>query len=201
VSVSRAATALLIIDMQNGFLDGAGSMAAIGLPYQELAPAVDGCVQLVAGARSAGVPVIFTRYVYEPGFTDGGLLPTELVPAMKEVNSLIRGTWDAEIVPALTPREGEIVIDKSRPSSFYGTRLEPFLTSLGIQSLVVAGVTTNICVETTVRDAGQRDYRTYVARDATAEFDPARHEHALNTMGFTFGWVVSVAEVLQAWSD
>lgn len=201
MTLSRSATALVIIDMQNGFLDQNGSMAKIGLPYQELQGAVEGCSRLVEAAREAQVPVIYTRYVYEPGFTDGGLLPTELVPAMRDVNALVRGTWDAEITSTLTPRENEIVIDKSRPSSFYGTRLEPFLTSLGIHSLVLAGVTTNICVETTARDAGQRDYRTYVVGDATAEYEKARHDHALNTIAFTFGWVTTVDDVINAWQQ
>jgi ureidoacrylate peracid hydrolase len=200
VPVPRTDTALLVIDMQNGFLDEKGSLATLGFPYEALQPAVAGCARLVAAAREAGVPVIWTRYVYAPGMLDGGLLPNELVPGMKEVGSLVDGTWDAEIIPALVPREDEIVIDKSRPSSFYGTRLEPFLTSLGVRSLVLAGVTTNICVETTARDAGQRDYRTYVVSDATAEYDPARHEHALTTIGFTFGWVTTLDDVVEGWS-
>ncbi len=201
MQLTRTNTALMVIDMQTGFLDAEGSMAKVGLPYEQLVPAIEGCARLVAAAREAGIPVIFTRYVYEPGFTDGGLLPNEFVPAMREVGSLVRGTWDAEIVPALTPRDDEIVIDKARPSSFYGTRLEPFLTNLGIRSLVVCGVTTNICVETTVRDAGQRDYYTYVVSDATAEFERERHEHALNAMGFLFGWVTTVDDVVKAWSE
>lgn len=200
MTVPRAGTALLIIDMQNGFLDERGSMASIGFSCTALQPAVAGCTRLASAARQAGVPVMWTRYVYAPGLVDGGLLANELVPAMKEAGSLVDGTWDAEIIPALAPHEGEIVIDKSRPSSFYGTRLEPYLTSMGVRSLVLAGVTTNICVETTARDAGQRDYRTYVVSDATAEYDPARHEHALNTIGFTFGWVTTVDAVLEGWS-
>lgn len=199
--VPRTDTALLVIDMQNGFLDEKGSLATLGFPYEALQPAVAGCARLVEAAREAGVPVIWTRYVYAPGMLDGGLLPNELVPGMKEVGSLVDGTWDAEIIPALVPREDEIVIDKSRPSSFYGTRLEPFLTSLGVRSLVLAGVTTNICVESTARDAGQRDYRTYVVSDATAEYDPARHDHALTTIGFTFGWVTTIDDVLTGWSE
>lgn len=201
MTVPRADTALLVIDMQNGFLDENGSLAKLGFPYEALQPAIPGCVRLVQGARQAGVPVLWTRYVYAPGLLDGGLLPNELVPGMKEVGSLVDGTWDAEIIPALVPREDEVIIDKSRPSSFYGTRLEPFLTSLGVRSLVLAGVTTNICVETTARDAGQRDYRTYVVSDATAEYDPARHEHALTTIGFTFGWVTTIDDVIAGWSE
>lgn len=192
-------SALLVIDMQNGFLDGKGSMATIGLDYRELLPAIAGTQTLVTAAHTAGIPVIYTRYVYMSDYSDGGLLPNELVPAMREVNALTNGTWDAEIVPQLEPHEGDIIIDKSRPSSFYGTKLEPVLTSLGVRNLVMAGVTTNICVETTARDAGQRDYRVHVVSDATAEFEKARHDHALNTIAFTFGWVNTVDEVLAGW--
>lgn len=193
-------TALLVIDMQNGFLDPAGSMARIGMPNEALTPAVAGCERLVAAARSAGVPVIFTRYVYQPGYADGGVLPNELVPEMVEAEALLSGTWDADIVPSLTPAAGEVVIDKSRPSSFYGTQLEPVLTSQDIRNLVLCGVTTNICVETTARDAGQRDYRVHVVGDACAEYDQTRHEVALGTMGFAFGWVTDTDAMVEAWS-
>ena len=200
MSVTKERTALLVVDMQNGFLDASGSMARIGMPHEALVPAIAGCERLVDGARRAGVPVIFTRYVYQPGYPDGGLLPTEKVPQMTEVQSLVVGTWDAEIVPALQPAEGEVVIDKSRPSSFYGTQLEPVLTSQDIRSLVICGVTTNICVETTARDAGQRDYRVHVVSDAVAEYDQTRHEVALGTIGFAFGWLATTDEVVAAWS-
>ncbi|TDC54300.1 cysteine hydrolase [Actinomadura sp. KC345] len=200
MDITRENTALLVVDMQNGFLEDKGSMAAVGLPHEELRPAVPGCRTLIDAARAAGVPVIFTRYVFQPDYADGGVLPNHIVPAMKEVGALAAGSWDAEIVDGLAPAEGEIVIDKSRPSSFYGTRLEPVLTNLGIRSLVICGVTTNICVETTARDAGQRDYYVHVVSDATAEFDQARHEHALTGIGFLFGWINTVDDVLTAWS-
>ncbi|WP_395103800.1 cysteine hydrolase family protein [Actinomadura sp. SCN-SB] len=200
MDIARENTALLVIDMQNGFFDAKGSMAAVGMPYEELRPAIAGCRTLVGAARAAGVPVIYTRYVYHSDYADGGLLPTYFVPSMKEVGSLAEGSWDADIIDELAPAEGEIVIDKSRPSSFYGTRLEPVLTGLGVRSLVIAGVTTNICVESTARDAGQRDYRVHVISDATAEFEKSRHDHALNTIGFAFGWVNTVDDVVRAWS-
>ena len=200
MSVPKDDVALLVVDMQNGFLEPEGSMARIGMPHDELRSAQPGCERLVRSAREAGVPVIFTRYVYQAGFVDGGLLANELVPQMKEVDALVAGTWDAEIVASLAPQTGEVVIDKSRPSAFYGTQLEPVLTSQGIRSLVICGVTTNICVETTARDAGQRDYRVHVVSDAVAEFDPMRHEVALGTIGFAFGWLATTAEVCEAWS-
>lgn len=201
MDITRERTALIIIDMQNGFTDPQGSMAALGLPSQELRAAIPGCQELVRLARAAKVPVIYTRYVYQPGHTDAGIMATEIIPQITEHKALEEGTWDAAIIDELAPEAGDLVIDKSRPSSFYGTRLEPILNSMDIRSLVIAGVTTNICVETTARDAGQRDYAVHVVRDATAEFDQDRHEHALNTIGFFFGHVTGVDEVKQAWSN
>jgi ureidoacrylate peracid hydrolase len=144
--------------------------------------------------------VIYSRYVYQPGYTDGGLLTSELLPAIAQSGPLAAGSWDAEILDELKPQTGDIVIDKSRYSAFYGTRLEPTLTAQSIRSLVVAGVTTNMCVETTVRDASQRDYRPFVVSDASGELDANRHRHALNTIGFGFGWVTTVDEVCSAWA-
>jgi ureidoacrylate peracid hydrolase len=186
--------------MQNGFCHEKGSFAQMGFDVSPLAAATPGCCELVEGAHKAGVPVIFTRYVYQPNYLDAGLLPNELFPAIKEHSSLAAGSWDAEIVTELQPSYDDLVIDKSRYSSFYGTRLEPALTSLGIRSLVICGVTTNMCVETTARDASQRDYRTFVVEDATGEFDADRHRHALEAIGFGFGWVVPRVDVLAAWS-
>lgn len=198
--ITKNQTALIVVDMQNGFCNSKGSFATMGFDVTPLAAAIPGSVSLVDAAHSANVPVIFTRYVYQPGYIDGGLLADELLPAIKQGGHLAANTWDAEIVDELSPSERDIVIDKSRYSAFYATRLEPVLTSLGIRSLVICGVTTNMCVETTARDASQRDYRTFVVEDATGELDPERHKHALNTIAFGFGWVVNKDEVIKVWS-
>jgi len=196
----RDAAALIVVDMQNGFLRPGGSCDRIGLPVDRLAAAVEPCARLVAAARSASVPVIFTRYVYRADFRDGGLLVAEIMPALRECNALVAGSDDAAIVTELTPREGEYVLDKNRPSSFYATPLETWLNGLGVDELVVCGVTTNCCVETTVRDASQRDYRTFVVEDAVAEFDAERHSIALRSMGMLFAHVVNVEQVLGSWN-
>lgn len=192
-------SALLVVDMQNGFCDEQGSFAGLGFDVAPLKAAVPGCRALVEGARAAGVPVVFTRFVYQPGYVDAGVVSNELLPAIKDHKCLTAGSWDADIVDELAPRPTEVVIDKSRYSSFYGTRLEPVLTSRDVRSLVICGVTTNMCVETTARDASQRDYRTFVVEDATGEFDPDRHHHALKAIAFGFGWVVPTSDVLAAW--
>jgi ureidoacrylate peracid hydrolase len=197
--ITREGTALLVIDMQNGFCHPEGSFAKLELDVSMCNAAIAGCARLVEAARAAGVPVIFTRYVYRSDYADGGVLVQDLLPALAEVKSLAADTWDAELVDELVPQPQDFVVDKNRYSAFYGTGLEPILTSLGISRLVVCGVTTNMCVETTARDASQRDYRTFVVEDATGELDPDRHATALATLGFGFGWITSVEEVTRAW--
>ncbi len=199
MNFSAKATALLVIDMQNGFCSDDGSVNRIGLPAVRLRSVVEPCVRLVQAAQAAGVPVIYTRYVYRPDFADGGLMVKEFMPALKTEHALTAGSWDAEIVDELQPTEEDFVIDKNRPSGFYATGMEPILRGLGIESLVVCGVTTNCCVETTVRDASQRDYRTFVVADAVAEFDDQRHEVALQSMAMLFADVVEVSKVLANW--
>jgi ureidoacrylate peracid hydrolase len=192
-------TALLVIDMQNGFCSDEGSVNRIGLPVARLRTAIAPCVQLVEAAHAVRVPVIYTRYVYRPDFADGGLLVKELLPALRTERALIAGSWDAEIINELQPKEADFVIDKNRASGFYATGMEPILKGLGIENLVVCGVTTNCCVETTVRDASQRDYRTFVVSDAVAEFDDQRHQVALQSMGMLFADIVEVSDVLASW--
>ena len=198
--LERDKTALIVVDMQNGFCASGGSFDRLGLDISMAREAIEGCRTLVQAAHSAGVPVIFTRYVYRADYRDGGVLVQELMPAIAEAESLVEETWDSEIVDELTPGASDFIVDKNRYSAFYGTRLEPILTSLGVRSVIVCGVTTNMCVETTVRDAMQRDYRAFVVRDATGEIDRRRHEFALETMAFGFGRVVDAATVVGAWT-
>lgn len=187
--------ALLVVDMQNGFCSDSGSIARIGFDITMLKAAVAPCARLLAAARAAGVPVIHTRYVYQPGHSDGGLLVDALMPQLRAENALVAGDWDAATVDELAALPGEVVIDKNRPSAFFRTGLDTIIAARGIRRLIVCGVTTNCCVETTVRDASQRDLETFVVADATGELDPARHAAALESMGLLFARVVTVAEV------
>lgn len=197
----RINVALLVIDMQNGFCSDNGSVNAVGLPAKRLQPAISPCVKLVAAARNAEVPIIFTRYVYRSDYRDGGLMVHELMPDLKNGKTLIANTWDTDILDELAPRETDFVVDKNRPSSFYGTSLDGILKNLAIENLVVCGVTTNCCVETTVRDASQRDYRTFVVRDAVAEYEDDRHEVALKSIDMLFGHVVESDSIIAEWTS
>lgn len=201
MSPRASKSALVVVDMQNGFCFKGGSCDRIGLPVERLEPAIEPCRKLIEAARRAKVPVIYTRYVYRADFRDGGVLVDELMPALREHKALVVGSHDAAIVPQLTPQPGDYVLDKNRPSSFYGTPLESWLNGLGVEDLVVCGVTTNCCVETTVRDASQRDYRTFVVEDAVAEFDEERHRVALRSMAMLFAFTSTVDQVSTAWAQ
>lgn len=201
MSPRASKSALVVVDMQNGFCLKGGSCDRIGLPVDRLEPAIEPCRKLIEAARSANVPVIYTRYVYRADYRDGGVLVEELMPALREHKALVVGSEDAAIVAPLAPRPGDYILDKNRPSSFYGTPLESWLNGLGVEDLVVCGVTTNCCVESTVRDASHRDYRTFVVEDAVAEFDEERHRVALRSMGMLFAFTSTVDQVSAAWAE
>lgn len=195
--------AVIVVDMQNWFCkdlpDGTPRPAGRGI--ENFAAAIPGCVRLVEAARKAGHMVIFTRYVHMEGNVDEKPLTGRRATLPARERNLREGTWDIEVIDELAPQPGELIIDKSRPSSFYGTRLEPLLTANHIKSVIVCGVTTNICVETTARDAHQRGYDTYVVEDATGEFEMSRHWHSLYTIEWSFGTVVKVADVERSWGQ
>ena len=198
--VPKHETAVIVVDMQRAFFDNNDSLGQAGFDVTPLREAIPGTIELVNLARANGVPVIFTRYVYSPGMVDFGRKYGANPEARKDTNSLGFGTAEIEIIPELNVQPDEVVIDKSRPSSFYGTRLEPVLTGMGIRNVIVCGVTANICVETTVRDAGQRDYGTFVVADAVAEFLPERKHYALFGMAWSFANVVNVADIARSWA-
>lgn len=201
MELSRERTALVVIDMQRAFLEDEGSLAKARIDISGLKEALEGCKRLLASACQAGVSVIHTRYVYRSDYADGGILVNYIMPQLREVDSLAAGTPDIEIVDELAPVDGETVIDKNRPSAFYATNIEPLLNGLGVDSLVVCGVTTNICVETTVRDASQRDYKVFVPRDATGKLEQLRYDGALAGMVWVFAKIVDTDDVISVWGQ
>lgn len=193
---TRGHTALVIIDMQNAFCRDDGSTAKVGLDHTRLQAAVEPCTKLLAGARELGLPIIFTRYAYRPDYADGGILVRYLHPALGTADHLAAGSTDIEILSELEPLPSEHVIDKNRPSAFYTPAFEETLHALDVDSLVVCGVTTNCCVESTVRDASQRDYKVFVVTDAVAELEEFRHQAGLAAMRFLFADLVSSDAIL-----
>ncbi|MFK7828591.1 MAG: cysteine hydrolase family protein [Congregibacter sp.] len=200
MQLSKDNAALIVIDMQNSFCKADGLVAATGLDTSACQAAIAPCKDVLDAARAAGVPVLFTRYVYQSDYSDGGVMIEHLMPQLAEVKALQRGSQDADVVPELEPRGGEHIIDKNRPSAFYQTNLDELLDALGRSQLVVCGVTTNCCVESTVRDASHRDMQVFVVEDACAELDPERHAVSLRTMGMLFADIIDLDAFKQALS-
>lgn len=193
--------ALAVIDMQNGFCHDDGSMARLGFDITMLKAAVAPCVRLVSAAREFGIPIIHTQIHYQPGYSDGGLAVHKKSPEMIEVAGLLEGSWDADFVEELQPLPGEDVVGKNRYSAFYAPAFEDALKRLRVSKVVFCGVTTNCCVESTVRDALQSGYEPIVVADATGELEETRHEAALRTMSFLFAELSSVDEMIAEWKN
>src|SRR5580658_10941705 len=148
--------ALLVVDMQNGFCHPGGSFPRIGRGLEDAMDAVGNAAVAAGQARRAGVPVVFTRHVYRPGRPDEGAALIGNSPELAGVSGLAGGSWDAEVCAELGCGPDDLVVDKVRFDAFQWTSLEPLLRGLGVTDLVVCGVITNICVESTVRSAFMR---------------------------------------------
>ncbi len=189
--------ALIVVDMQNGFLKPDGFMAKAGLNIDQCIAAIKPNQRVVAACRAANIPVILTRYTLRSDYKDAGLLG-DIYPALKESGAMVVGTRDWEIVDELKPMPGDIVLDKQRYSSFYNTNLEVTLRALGVTLLVVTGVTTNICVESTVRDAFFRDFKVTVLEDCVGAVDEMMQQGPLHSFRYGFGDVMTSDEFIAA---
>jgi len=194
-----ATTALIVIDMQRDFLEPGGFGEQLGNDVRLLSAAVEPLKAVLAAARAAGLPVIHTREGHRPDMTDcppskraRGRLATRIGDPGPNGRILVRGEHGHEIIDQLAPATGEVVIDKPGKGSFYATDLELILRNLGVGSLVVTGVTTEVCVHTTVREANDRGFECLVLGDCCGSYFPEFHEVALRMIaaqGGIFGWV------------
>jgi ureidoacrylate peracid hydrolase len=189
--------ALIVVDMQNGFLKPDGFMVKAGLNIDQCMAAVEPNRRVIAACREAKIPVIFTRYTLRPDYKDAGLLG-EIYPALKESQAMVVGTRDWEIADELKPAGDDIILDKQRYSAFYNTNLELLLRGLGVTMVVVTGVTTNICVESTVRDAFFRDFRITVIEDCVGAVDDMMQQGPLRSFRYGFGDVIKSDEFIAA---
>jgi ureidoacrylate peracid hydrolase len=181
--------ALLVIDMQNGFLRAEGSVTRKDQPMFEVERVVEETVQLVVEARTAGLPVVYTQHVFRPDYFDvpPRLRSRDLFTEGDE--ALVKGSWDAAVADELKPLDSEAVVEKNRYDAFLYTDLDLVLRTLGAGRLLVCGVATNVCVESTVRSAEQRDFEVTVASDCTS--GPAGYHHAaLASMAYIAAEVV-----------
>jgi nicotinamidase-related amidase len=208
IALDWSATALVIIDMQRDFMEPGGFGETLGNDVSQLARAVTPIANVLAAARKMGMLVVHTREGHEPDLSDAPPAKIERgAPSLRIGDPgpmgriLIRGEPGHDIIPALYPIEGEVVIDKPGKGAFYATGLGDVLKKHGIENLLVCGVTTEVCVNTTVREANDRGYRCVVISDGCASYFPEFHEMGLKMIkaqGGIFGWVADSAAVLEA---
>lgn len=208
IEVAWGATALVIIDMQRDFMEPGGFGETLGNDVSQLASAVAPIGAVLKAARETGMMVVHTREGHLPDLSDAPPAKIERgAPSLRIGDPgpmgriLIRGEAGHDIIPALYPVEGEIVIDKPGKGAFYATTLGADLKARDIDTLLVCGVTTEVCVNTTVREANDRGYRCIVISDGCASYFPEFHEMGLKMIkaqGGIFGWVATSAAILEA---
>lgn len=180
MQLNAAASALLVVDMQNFFLDESSPTFTCG--GAAILPTVK---RLIDAFRRAGRPVIFTRHVHHPHNLDCGIM------GWWWEGKCLEGSLESEIHPELAPMPAEKVVSKHRYSAFYNTDLETVLRCLKIQDVVVSGIMTNMCCESTARDAYYRDYRVFFMADATGSINEEMHLASLLNLAFGFAYVTT----------
>jgi ureidoacrylate peracid hydrolase len=210
IEIDREQTAVLLVDMQNAFASPGGMLDLAGVDVGPAGQAVANARLLVDAARAAGIPVIYLVMGYAPDQSNAGgedspnprkELALCLMRERPELRGklLTYGTWDFQVVDALRPHPGELVITKPRYSGFVDTPLDAELRRRGIRTLLMAGIASNVCVESTLRDAYFREYWPVMIEDATmpAGSPEIQRATAYNVTTF-FGWVSTAREVAGA---
>ena len=205
LTVSR--TALVVIDMQRDFLLPGGFGETLGNDVGQLQKVVEPLAAVIAAARAVGMTVIHTREGHLPDLSDCPPAKLKRGKPSQRIGDpgphgriLVRGEYGHDIVDELAPLPGEVVLDKPGKGSFYATDLELMLRNGGIQSLIVTGVTTEVCVHTTVREANDRGFECLVLEDCCGSYFPEFHEVALRMIaaqGGIFGWVGTSSDLLE----
>jgi ureidoacrylate peracid hydrolase len=217
VAVDPRRAALIVIDMQNDCGAAGGMFERAGIDISGIAAAAEATRPVLRAVRDAGIPVVYLKMEHAPDLSDVGPadgphwikhLPLRVgddvvAPDGSKSRILVRGTWNTQILDALTPEPGDHIVSKHRFSGFFETELDEVLRKLGANYLLVTGCTTSVCVESTVRDAMFRDYSCIVLEDCTAEpigagLSRTNHEASLLVVETLFGWVSSARAVCDA---
>lgn len=205
----RASTAVVVIDMQNDFCSPGGFGELLGNDIGAVRSIIPAISRVLDAARTAGLFIIHTREGHLPDLSD--CPPSKLERSRRQGAGigdpgpmgriLVRGERGHAIIAELTPVQGEPVVDKPGKGAFYQTGFHDILTGNRIESLVLCGVTTHVCVHTTLREANDRGFRCLVLEDATAAFDPADHAaaiHMVRQQGGIFGWTSRSASFIES---
>ncbi|MDZ7731517.1 MAG: isochorismatase family cysteine hydrolase [Natrialbaceae archaeon] len=180
-------TAVVVVDMQNGFCHPDGSLYAPGSE-----DVIEPIAELVDRASAAGASIVFTRDVHPPEQFEGAHYYDEFERWGEHV---LEGSWEADLVDPLTPEQADTVIEKHTYDAFHQTQLQGWLQARDIRDLVFCGTLANVCVLHTAGSAGLRDYRPLMVQDCIGAIEDAHHEYALEHADWLFGEVVESQEL------
>ena len=206
LTVRANETAVIVVDMQNAYASKGGYIDVAGFDISGAAAAVDQTRKVLDAARTSGIPIIYFQNGWDKDYIEAGgpgspnwhksnALKTMRARPEREGTLLAKGTWDYAIVDSLAPQPGDIVIPKTRYSGFFNTNVDSVLRARGIRNLVFTGIATNVCVESSLRDAFHLEYFSVVLEDATHHVGPDFIQQAtLYNIEKFFGWVSTVAD-------
>ncbi len=214
-----AATAVVVVDMQNDFASPGGMFDRAGIDVSGIRAIVPKVREVLDAARRAGLPVVYLKMGFDPDLVDAGhpTAPTWLkheplhvgepvtAPNGEPSRILVRDCWNTDVIDELLPEHGDVVLYKTRYSGFFETGLDDVLRGRNVERLIVVGATTSVCVDSTVRDAMFRDYHCLVLRDATAEpiaaeASRSNHEASLLTLELLFAQIGTTPDLVAALS-
>ncbi|MBT55312.1 MAG: pyrimidine utilization protein B [Mameliella sp.] len=207
VSLDPTTTALIVVDMQNAYASPGGYLDLAGFDLTGAEAVNTNVVTLTNLCRDSGVQVVFLQNGWDPEYVEAGG-PTSINQAKSNALRLMRerpelkgqllakGGWDYALIDALEVKDGDILVPKSRYSGFVNTPLDSILRSRGIQTLLVCGVATNVCVETTIRDAFGLEYHPVMVEDCCLQAGPPQMQDAtIFSIRTFFGWTTTLDEV------
>ena len=206
IRLNPAETAMIIVDMQNAYASPGGYLDIAGFDIAGCGAVIARAVVAADAARRAGIPVIYFQNGWDPAYAEAG---TPGSPNWHKSNALktmrkrpelagtllAKGGWDYALVDALAPKPGDLVVPKPRYSGFFNTNIDSLLRARGIRNIIFTGVATNVCVESSLRDAFHLEYFGVVLEDATHAAGPDfAQKAALYNIETFFGWVSTVAD-------
>ena len=191
--------ALVIVDVQNDFCHAEGAAGRRGKDLSQVAGMADHLSRFLGEARRVGLPVIFVRTEHGPWTDSETWLGRNKTAPEQRVPTCVEGTWGCDFY-AVAPQPGERVVVKHRYSAFIGTDLDLILRARGIRTLLMAGIATNVCVESTARDGYMLDYEIVFLSDCSAAYSQEEHEGTLHNIANHFGDVVREEEAAATWA-
>ena len=190
---------LMVVDVQNDFCHENGAFSRLGMDVRSVQQMVPRLLTLIKRTMAVGIPIIYIRTEHHPWTDSRVWTARNVVKKGAEIVPICQsGTWGTEFYK-VSPTDKDYVITKHRYSAFYGTELDLILRSKEIESIILTGVSTNVCVETTARDAMMRDYRVILLEDCTATVSEEEHQAALNNVRKYFGMVCTSQEIFSVW--